>query len=158
MKRLVLALLLLSGPAFGQAPMEVIASDTIEIRPNQTRTFQFSSPISDLRISSAVAEIIAETDRTFTLRGLKFGQAMLSAFGPDGRVLYRANVSVVEPGQLVKIYGADSKSKDYVGYYCTNLGCGRADIDVPSAPFSTVVSETRPGPDGTPRTISREYR
>lgn len=156
MKRILFALLLLSGPAFGQ-PQEITARDTIEVRPNQTRTFQFSSSFSDIRISSAVAEIIAESDRTFTLRGLKFGQAMLSAFSPDGRVLYRANVSVVETGRLVKIYGADPKSKDYVGYYCTDTGCGRANIDVPPTPFSTVISETLPTPSG-PQTISREYR
>lgn len=156
MKLILFALLLLSGPAFGQ-PQEITARDTIAVRPNQTRTFQFSTPVSDIRISSAVAEIVAESDRTFTLRGLKPGQAMLSAFGPEGRVIYRANISVPEAGRLVKIYGSDPRSKDYVGYYCTETGCGRADIDVPPTPSSTVISETRPTPNGS-QTISREYR
>jgi hypothetical protein len=154
MKRLIyLGFLLAIGPALAQPLEEVIASDTMVLRVQQTRTFTFNSPVKEIKLADAgVAAILPESDRTFNFRGIAQGQTLMTAYGQNGNVIYRANISVQQEFGFVKIYG--SSTKDFVGYYCTELGCGRGDKDLPPPPRSTTISESRP--DGV--TISREYR
>lgn len=155
MKRLIyLGFLLATGSALAQPLEEIIASETIGIRVQQTRTFTFSSPVKEIKLADAgVAAILPESDRTFNFRGLAQGQTLMTAYGQNGNVIYRANISVQQEFGYVKIYGL-GRTKDFNGYYCTEAGCGRGDKDIPPTPLSTTVSESRP--DGV--TISREYR
>lgn len=158
MKRLLLlALLLGCGAAVAQPMEEITTPNTVELRVQQTRTFSFDRPVKNISLSAKdVVEVIPESNRIFNFRGLSQGQTLMTAYGPDDRVVYQANISVLQAGGFVKIYGLTT-GKDFTGFYCTEYGCGRADKDAPPAPFSTTISDTKQTPDGS-QTISREYR
>lgn len=164
MKRLILAAFLLTaGPAWAQPMEEIVAADTVEVRVQQTRTFVFDRPVSSVVLSATgVAEAVPESDRTLNIRGLKPGRILMTAYGDGGRVVHRSNILVLQAGGYVRIYGqgngSGGKTKDFVGFYCDGSGCGRADSDVPSVPFSTTITETIQQPGGSPATVSREYR
>ncbi len=164
MKRLVLfAFLLAAGPSLAQPLEEVIARDTIQLRVQQSRTFVFNVQVSKITLAaSGVAEVLPESDRIFNFRGLAQGQTLMTAYGQSGNVIYRANVSVLQTGGFVKIYGQGdgrgNQTKDFVGFYCSEFGCSRGDKDLPPTPFSTTISETQSRPDGSSQTINREYR
>lgn len=161
MKRFLLALSLLAVPAgisWAQPPQEIVADDTITLRVDQTRTFRFDFAINEIRVSAkGIAEAVPESDRTINIRGVEPGKTLLTAYGPGGRVVFRSNIVVLEGGDgLVKIYGQGGK--DFAGFRCGELGCGRADKDLPPVPFSTITSETTPNPDGSSRTFQQEFR
>ena len=111
---------------------------------------RFSLSIED------IAQVIPETDRVFTIRGLKAGRVMMTAYAADGQVVHRATVIVDQTQGLVKIYRADVK--DYIGFFCTSLSCGRADPDAKPLPYATSVSETQQRGDGNSVTTTQEYR
>ncbi|WP_262049136.1 pilus assembly protein N-terminal domain-containing protein [Bradyrhizobium sp. Bra78] len=142
------------------APREVIGADTIEMRNGQTRTFTFEQPVTRFSVSAeGIAEIRPETDRTFTIRALSAGQVLMTAYAQDGHVVHRSYIAVADAGRLVRVYGFDMKlTKDYVGFYCTDVGCGRADPDIGPKPYSTVISETQGKGDGNSATTTREVR
>lgn len=124
-----------------QAPREVVATDTIELRAEQARTFAFDEPVTKFTLSSeGVAQIIPETDRTFTVRAVTPGRVLMTAYAPDGRVVHRSNIVVGPTEGLVKIYG-HPEIKDFVGFYCSNMGCGRADPD--KVPYTASVQQTQ---------------
>lgn len=132
---------ILAGHANAQAPREVVANDTIELRAEQARTFAFDEPVTKFTLSSeGVAQVIPETDRTFTVRALAQGRVLMTAYAPDGRIVHRSNIVVGPSEGFVKIYG-DSKGKDFVGFYCSNNGCARADPD--KVPYTASVQQTR---------------
>ncbi len=154
MRRLIFAGFLLAGPAMAQPPQEVTAPETMQVRVNQTRTFRFDYSVGQINLSNkGVASVIPESDRIVNITGLAQGDTLMTAYGTNGRVVYQTNISVLQSGGLVKIYGLTS-GKDFIGYQCEEFGCSRADKDAPPVPFSTTVSEQKP--DGV--TISREYR
>lgn len=127
--------------AQSQAPREVVATDTIDLRAEQARTFAFDEPVTKFTLSSeGVAQVIPETDRTFTVRALTPGRVLMTAYAPDGRVVHRSNIVVGPTEGFVKIYG-DPEVKDFVGFYCSNSGCGRADPD--RVPYMASVPQTR---------------
>ncbi|MET4320354.1 pilus assembly protein N-terminal domain-containing protein [Bradyrhizobium sp. RT5a] len=149
------------GAANAQAaPREVIGADTIDLRSGQTRTFTFDQPVSRFSLSAeGIAEIRPETDRTFTVRALGAGQVLMTAYAQDGHVVHRSYISVADAGRLVRVYGFDMKmTKDYVGFYCTDVGCGRADPDIGPKPYSTAISGTQGKGDGNSITTTREDR
>lgn len=167
MKRILLASLLLTAgaawaqqPAPSTPPREVTAIDNIELRVQETRTFRFDYSISNVTLSSkGVAEAVpGGTDRLLDVRGIGQGRTLLTIYSADGRVAYRANISVLQAGGSVRIYGQDDKSKDFTSYYCTGLGCGRANVDIPPTPYSTIFSDTKNNPDGSSSTVTREFR
>jgi Flp pilus assembly secretin CpaC len=132
---------LLAGHADAQAPREVLATDTIELRAEQARTFAFDEPVTKFTLSSeGVAQVIPETDRTFTIRALTPGRVLMTAYAQDGRVVHRSNIVVGQTEGFVKIYG-NPELKDFVGFYCSNTGCGRADPD--RVPYTATVQQTR---------------
>jgi len=126
-----------------QAPREVIAVDTIALRAEQARTFAFDEPVTKFTLSSeGVAQIIPETDRTFTVRALAPGRVLLTAYAPDGRVVHRSNIVVAQTEGFVRVYGL-ADAKDFLGFYCSNTGCGRVDPD--RVPFTATVQQARRG-------------
>jgi hypothetical protein len=158
MKRLALLLALaIAGPALAQPPRELTANDTISIRVQQSKTFRFDYPVNKITLAAKdIAEVIPETDRTFIVRGISQGTTLMTAYSADGSVLHRSNLEVLQAGGFVKIYGLGAK--DFAGFFCTEYGCGRSNPDLGTSPFSTIISNTQPRPDGSSQTISREYR
>lgn len=148
-------------------PQEVVAVDTIQIRTDQTRTFMLDQAIGRIALSSDdVALVTPETDRTVTIKGLKPGSALLTFYAPDGHVIHRSNISVEQSAGVVRIYGGRDRgesAKDYLGFYCTSLGCGRADPDKvppprdPSVPNETTITETRQRANGESTTVRKSY-
>ena len=129
------------GQPQDQAPREIVAVDTIQMRAEQARTFAFDEPVTKFTLSSeGVAQIIPETDRTFTVRALTPGRVLMTAYAPDGRVVHRSNVVVGQTEGFVKIYGY-RETKDFAGYYCSNNGCGRADPD--KVPYTVSATQGR---------------
>ena len=80
----------------------------------------------------------------------------MTAYAPDGRVVHRSNIIVAQTEGFVKIYG-DPEIKDFVGFYCSNTGCGRADPD--KVPYTaSVQQQTRQRNRGDNETIKEEDR
>lgn len=151
---------LLIGSANAQRAQEIFATDTIELRAGQARTFSFDQPVARVSLSTeGVAQVTPETDRVLNVRGLNPGEVLMTAYGPDGKVVHRSNISVGQTQNLVKLYGmsnGDNTVKDFIGYLCTDTGCGRADPDKAPLPIST--SETPNKGDGSSVSTSRENR
>lgn len=162
----------LAGRAAAEPPKEVVTTNTIQLRAEDARTFAFEEPFGRLSLSvEGVAQIVPETDRAFTLRGLRSGRTLLTAYATDGRVIHRAVVVVEQTQGYVRIFGTRDQqngqlAKDFFGYYCTDSGCGRVDPDKvpspqrapnPEQPLSTSISEVRQQPNGSSMTIRREY-
>ncbi|MFB6420510.1 MULTISPECIES: pilus assembly protein N-terminal domain-containing protein [Bradyrhizobium] len=165
MKRLILPAALLSfitvcvtGPATAQRMQEIVATETIELRAEQARTFTLDQPVTRFSLSvEDIAQVIPETDRVFTIRGLKAGRVLMSAYAADGQVVHRSNIIVDQTQGLVKIYRADAK--DYVGYFCTSRSCGRADPDAKPLPYgATAENQQRGEPSGPSAGLPRESR
>jgi hypothetical protein len=134
---------ILASAANAGPPREIAATDTIEIRTGQARTFMFDEAVSKFSVSAeGIAQITPETDRTFTVQGLSPGQVLMTAYAQDGKVVHRSNIVVDQAQGLVRIYG-NSDGKDFIGYLCTEVGCGRADPDRVPLPDSTSTAETR---------------
>ncbi|MDN5005297.1 pilus assembly protein N-terminal domain-containing protein [Bradyrhizobium sp. GCM10027634] len=126
--------LCIGSTANAQKMQEIVATETIELRAEQARTFTLDQPVGRFSLSvEDIAQVIPETDRVFTIRGLKAGRVMMTAYAADGQVVHRANVIVDQTQGLVKIYRADVK--DYIGFFCTSLSCGRADPDAKPLPY-----------------------
>lgn len=124
------------------SPQEIEADATIELAVGQGKTFRFQSPITSINVATeGIAKATPQSDRMITVVGLAPGQTVLLVYGRSGERMYSAEV-VVSPdtGRSVKLYGqhrtADgvSRLEDYVGYYCTETTCSRADKDKPPAP------------------------
>lgn len=160
----VLILLISSAGASAQPPQEIKATDRIEMQPGEARVFQFEKSVNRLDLSSeGIVQAVPESDRVFSFRALKSGHVIMTAYAPDGALVHRSVISV--GGRLVRIYGTESRrrgrtdsGKDYVGYNCTSLACGRADPDFVDAPLATAISETRQNPDGSTTTTTQQYR
>ncbi|WP_024516327.1 pilus assembly protein N-terminal domain-containing protein [Bradyrhizobium sp. Tv2a-2] len=133
----------LASAGHAASPREIIATDIIEIRTGQARTFMFDEAVTKFSVSAeGIAQITPETDRTFTVQGLSPGQVLMTAYAQDGKVVHRSNILVDQAQGLVRIYGT-SDSKDFIGYLCTDEGCGRADPDRVPLPDSTSTGESR---------------
>ncbi|MFB6464493.1 pilus assembly protein N-terminal domain-containing protein [Bradyrhizobium tunisiense] len=165
MKRLILPAALLAFitvcvtvPATAQRMQEIVATETIELRAEQARTFTLDQPVTRFSLSvEDIAQVIPETDRVFTIRGLKAGRVLMSAYAADGQVVHRSNIIVDQTQGLVKIYRADAK--DYVGYFCTSRSCGRADPDAKPLPYgATAENQQRGEPSGPSAGLPRESR
>ncbi|MBR0786892.1 pilus assembly protein N-terminal domain-containing protein [Bradyrhizobium iriomotense] len=163
MKQMILPAALLSllalctgGTANAQRMQEIVATETIELRAEQARTFTLDQPVSRFSLSvEDIAQVIPETDRVFTVRGLKAGRVMMTAYAADGQVVHRSNIVVDQTQGLVKIYRADVK--DYVGFFCTSRSCGRADPDAKPLPYGAT-PESQQRSDGSTAAPPRESR
>ncbi|MGY4499172.1 hypothetical protein ACVWYH_003103 [Bradyrhizobium sp. GM24.11] len=102
-----------------QAPQEIVATDTIDLRSDSTKTFTFDQPVARFSLSvDGVAEITPDTDRVFTVKGLKPGKTLMTAYGPDGTVVHRSNISVEQTQGFVRIFGQKKGGEgDAGGFY-----------------------------------------
>lgn len=143
-----------------QPPQEIIAADTIELRAGQARSFSFDQAVGKITTGAeGIAEIIPDTDRTFTVKGLAPGQVMMTAYAPDGKVIHRSNIAVSAASTVIKIYGDKTTVGGYSTYYCSVPGgCSRANPEIAPLPFSTSISETRSKGEGGSESRIREYR
>jgi hypothetical protein len=124
---------------FAQGPKEIGEIETIKIYPGETKIFTFDQSISDIKATGENIKIVPETDRTFALVGIAPGAVVLTAFNSEAKLVYRSRVVIV--GNVVRIYGTgtvDEKKSDYVGYVCTDVGCGRADPGIERRASGTV--------------------
>lgn len=155
--------------ALAQPPQEIVATDTIELRSEQTKAFTFDHAVAKISLSDrGVAEVTPDNDKAFYIRGMKPGHVLMTAYAPDGSIVYRANIVVdIPPLGYVRIYGLKSKNEigqvfqnqDYVSYYCTSTGCSRANPDIEQPPErSGSVSKTSPTSDGGSVTRTYDYR
>ncbi|MGY4605757.1 hypothetical protein ACVW16_004169 [Bradyrhizobium sp. USDA 4474] len=148
------------GQANAQAPKEIVSTDTIEVRADQSRTFMFDEPVGRIAMSvDGVAQVTPDTDRTFTIRGLQPGETLLTFYGPDGHVVHRSSIIVQQSRGFVRIYGVrDGRGdlpREFLGFYCTSNGCGRIDPDRVPEP-QQVTQGRQLGVDST--TIEQERR
>jgi hypothetical protein len=124
---------------------ELVGTSTIRIHPGESKLISMPNPFAKFHLTDdSVIQIAADTDQQFVLRALKPGQVLLSIYAADGSLMQRSNVVVA--GGLVRIYGtgnADEKKGDYIGYICSETGCGRADPDVERPEAQTSVTRTR---------------
>jgi hypothetical protein len=132
MKQLAWALVLLSSPAWAQPdnrPEMGTTQDTYNLAVGQATKLNFPTIFDRIDLTTdAVVQAKPLTDRTMTLQGLAEGEAIMTVF-VGGRELYSATIIVgAERGHAVRIY--DGRSKDYLGFYCTDSACGRADKEL----------------------------
>lgn len=143
--------------AFAQPPEELVGSDTIRLHPGQSKLMTMDTPYSKFHLTDdGVVQILVDTDQRFTLRALKPGTVLLSIYGAGEKLIHRSNVVVA--GGLVRIYGtgtADEKKNDFVGYICSETGCGRADPEVDQPETRTTVQRTRRNSRGDIITTTR---
>jgi hypothetical protein len=139
MKRLIFVIVLLvSGNAWAQSraampEVEVIGPrDSINIAVGQATKLRFPVPFDRIDLTSdTIAKANPITDQSLTLQGLSPGESLITVFS-GARELWSGSVIVgAERGHTVKLY--DGKSKDFTGYYCTDVGCGRADKELNGA-------------------------
>lgn len=163
MKRLILSAMLLpllalcaAGTVNAQPMQEIVATETIELRAEQALTFTLDQPVRRFSLSvEDIAQVAPETDRLFTIRGLKAGRVLMTGYAGDGQVVHRSNIIVDQTQGLVKIYRADAK--DCVGYFCTSRSCGRADPDAKPLPYGAT-PEAQQRNDGANAGPPRESR
>lgn len=106
--------------------------DTYNLAVGQAMKLVFPVPFADVFITADVIATRIVTDQVLTLNGTSEGEAILTVNDARGKEVYSATVIVgAERGHTVRLY--DSKSKDYLGFYCTNTACGRADKELNGA-------------------------
>lgn len=151
MKRLALVCCLLAAPAYGQPleePERVSPESAITIGVGQTETLKFRSSFGTVSVATdGIVQLIPQSDRTLTLYGRAPGTTLLTVRSDRGDEIYSAFVNVSpEPGHVVKLYGRNVP--DYVGFYCTDVVCGRADKELggsrePSRSEQTIIHRGR---------------
>ena len=151
--------LLMAGSALAAPPQVVKPEGQIEIGVGESRTFRFDEPFKSFDTTNQdVLKILPQSDRTLTVTGVGLGQTLLFILDEQNSVIYSATV-FVQPGhgRLVKLYGAGSKNKDFVGWYCNGVGWGRANLDKPDDPTSEAVTVTRPTDAGGSVSVTKQY-
>lgn len=147
MKQFALICCLLATPALAQpdtAPRVVTTEDTINLAVGQATKLNFPRPFDQINMTSdTVVQAKPVTDRVMTLQGLAEGETILTVM-MGGTALWSGIVIVgAERGHTVRIY--DGKSKDYLGFYCTDTTCGRADKELNGAREVSSVTTTAGG-------------
>lgn len=145
----------LTVSVFAQQPRQIIASEKVELRIGETRTFEFDRPYTSFAIASdAVVKVSVQTDQTFTLAGIGPGESLVTINFAD-KDTYR--MSVVVGGRTIRIYGTGKDDNDYVGYFCTSTDCGRSDADAPQ-PSSTSIEKRSRNSKGDVITTTKQYQ
>ncbi|MET3332478.1 MULTISPECIES: pilus assembly protein N-terminal domain-containing protein [Bradyrhizobium] len=156
--------LLMAGPVLAQPPAIVEPKDVIDLSVGESRTLVFDKPFNNpVVVTRGTAELIPQTDRTLTVAGLAPGRTLIIV-NQSGEEPYVAAINVTpSSGHLVKLYGMGGK--DYIGWYCSETGCGRADLDKklanggrdPNEPSSVTTTVTRPTADGGTISTTKQY-
>lgn len=159
--RLLLALAALAAmtvAGFAQTTtQELTATNTIRLHPGDSKLFELSKPYNKFHLTDdGIVQVVVDTDQRYVLRALKPGRVLMSIYGEGDRLIQRSEVVVA--GGLVRMYGtstADEKKADYVGYICSETGCGRADPEVDQPETRTTVQRTRRNSRGDIITTTR---
>jgi hypothetical protein len=160
--------LLAASPALAQPPglpQEIPPDMEFSLGVGEAKTLRFGSAIGKVEtLNEGIARVSAQSDHVLTLFGVAPGGDHLIVFGPDGQQFFSADISVAPAaGHLVKLYG--HRGKDYVGWYCSETGCGRADLDKtlanhgidPDDPTAESRTVTRPTGDGGSVSKTKQY-
>lgn len=156
---LVLYFALVSA-AYAQSPQIVDPGDRIELGIGESKTFRFPQPFKSFDTATPnIVKFLPQSDRQLTITGVDLGQTLMFIHDDRDQVIYTATVSVLPgAGRLVKIYG--HRNKDFRGYYCSETGCGRADLEKrlangrdPDDPIATTVTQPLPGGGA----VTRQY-
>jgi Flp pilus assembly secretin CpaC len=122
MKRLALVCCLLATPALAQpdtAPQVVKTEDTINLSVGQATKLVFPGVFDQIHLTSdTVVQAKPVTDKMLTLQGLAEGEAIMTVMAGTREVWSGTIVVGAERGHTVRMY--DGKSKDYLGFYCTD--------------------------------------
>lgn len=143
--------------ARAEEPEEIPIEGSHQIGVGESKSLRFSSTLKTVTVTSVgIVEATAQTDRVITVTGVMAGVTTLLVYGDDGRRIYSALISVnPDTGHVVRLYGnarSDSGggTKDYVGFYCNSVFCGRSDKDLPPASSTqTTTTTSRQMPDGS---------
>lgn len=150
MKRLALLLLLISSPAYAQ-PEEIESEGLINLTLGEAKAFTFKDPIGEIYFAPEnIIKAQPQSDRQFTIAPLISGSTRMFVRSNTGKLMYNADIVVApEPGRIVRHYGYRD-IKDFIGFYCTEFGCGRADKELGGNrdPSSVSVTERVPTASG----------
>lgn len=154
------------APAAALEPEVIQPNGALNLVVGEARTLKFQEAFKSATAAvKNVVDIIPQSDHTLTITGVEPGETVMFLQDDGGRSIYTAAISVApSPGHLVKIYGKTS-TKDFVGFYCSSTGCGRADLDKkasnggrdPDEPASQSVTVTHPTQGGGIITRTRRY-
>jgi hypothetical protein len=144
MKRLALVCCLLATSALAQpdtAPQVVKTEDTVNLSVGQATKLVFPGVFDQVHLTSdTVVQAKPVTDKMLTLQGLAEGEAIMTVMAGTREVWSGTIVVGAERGHTVRVY--DGKSKDYLGFYCTDSACGRADKELNGAREVSSVTTT----------------
>lgn len=109
--------------------MRVVPESSLSIMVGRSETLRFRSSFDSVSVSNqGIVQASARTDRVLTLVGEAEGEAIVSVRN-GAEELYNVLVQITpEPGHVVRLYSRGSS--DFVGYYCNQVGCGRADKEL----------------------------
>ncbi len=146
---------LLASAAYAQPetrPEVVTTEDHYDLAVGQATKLAFPTIFDRVDLTSdGVIQARPLSDRVLTLQGLAPGEVIMTVFA-GSKALYSATVIVgAERGHTVKFY--DGRTRDYTGFYCTDVDCGRADKELNGA--RDVTSTTVVTPSGN--AITRTY-
>lgn len=136
-------------------PREITATNNLNLRIGEVRMFETSRDIESFIVTTdeVVKATTVRTDRTFTLRGVGPGEALVTINYLDGSKYF---LNVLVGGRTVRLYGTGRDEKDYVSFFCTSTDCGRADTDAPQ-PTGTTVERQRTDRKGNVITTTKTY-
>ncbi|HXI40267.1 MAG TPA: pilus assembly protein N-terminal domain-containing protein [Bryobacteraceae bacterium] len=148
----VLAALGLASAAYAQPqeqPERLVPEASISVGVGRAEILRFRTAFGSVNVATqGIVQAIPQSDHVLTLYGEKEGVTYLTVRTDKGEEIYSATVSVTqEPGHVVKLYG--KAATDYVGFYCTESGCGRADRELngsrePSRSEQTIIHRSAP--------------
>ena len=140
MKRLALLIFLaVAGlawggkPSYSFEPTPIILHpfpykwDDIDLRLQQTRIFRFDAEFNKVTLSAdGIAQVTPAGSRAVRIRALTEGTTLMTAYGPDGKIVHRSNVVVMQTGGPVTIYGQGNSRTGQDNprtMYCTDRQC-----------------------------------
>jgi len=126
------SLLLLSSVAQAERPEPTEFDDTLNLSVGQSEALRFKGEIANVNVASnGVVKVTPQSDHVLTFTGESIGSTVIFVYGPNG-LMYSAKLVVLpDPGRVVRVYGHDGK--DYVGFHCTEIFCGRSDKELGGA-------------------------
>jgi Flp pilus assembly secretin CpaC len=145
----IVALLVAPGSVFAQQPTK------LELKPGFTTLMEFGEPVRTLAIGNPeIADVTAQSDRTFLLKANKVGETNLIAINNAGRAIYRATL-LVGGGEIGRLTVHSRRTlHEYWTYRCTEYTCQRFDdkYERQPAPPIFVVPPSQPQTEASPRT------
>jgi hypothetical protein len=136
-----------------------LPEDSYNLSVGEATKLRFPDVFDRIELTTdSVVQAKPLSDRVLTLQGLAEGETIMTVFA-GSKELYSATIIVgTERGHVVKFYGLP-KTPDFVGFYCTETSCGRADKELKGAREYTDQSESvQTNPDGSKTKIETRGR